>query len=186
VEICPARGLVEGNSLLTNDVDRKTVSCAVGKLAQSGLLPKTGEFQVALKEFLESKSQLHDGLRRAYQSLTKTRKFAKLCVAVNWAVAEVVGFKPDGGSAMEEHARTILKKLESKGASSKDGSLPVYLDKVLNAMINAGVELKQKEVLDAKSPPADAKVAEAKGGAGAADDVDDKQPRRTGKRHHKK
>ena len=84
-------------------------------------------------------------IKQVVRELARVRRFAKTCISVEWAVSEIVKFAPGDGKTMVAFGKNIVAKLEQKGLSFKDSSLPSWLEKVLLAMMKTGTDLMLQE-----------------------------------------
>ena len=57
---------------------------------------------------------------KARSTLTSARRHCRLCIVVNWAVDEIVSFKPAKPSDLTQHVDAIYEKLRTKGFGGKD------------------------------------------------------------------
>ena len=145
-ELCPPRVMIESQVVLTDAVMQKTLNAFVCKLTEKRLMAFSGTLHSTMKTFLEL-SGMHASheIKQVVRELARVRRFAKTCISVEWAVSEIVKFAPGDGKTMVAFGKNIVAKLEQKGLSFKDSSLPSWLEKVLLAMMKTGTDLMLQE-----------------------------------------
>ena len=94
--------------------------------------------------------------------MTGQRRFAKLAIAVHFAVESIVTFQPQKPEDMKAHSNSIRQKLSDKGIGVDSDktqkhqiTLPLFVDKLLRSLVTKSDELvaKSKKAVEAAGAP---------------------------------
>jgi hypothetical protein len=132
---------VESGRVVGNVDMQVTLKATVAKLSASSSIDTSARYANILTT-LEKNTRLTLPKMNGRIMLTKNRRFAKLAIAVEWAITEIISFSPTDPLELIKHSDHISKKLLAKGIGGPKGvELPKFLTQVLDAMIAKGHKL---------------------------------------------
>ena len=104
---------------LVSDVDmRQALKAKAAAVHSSPLLAQSREVVAAVKKFEQELPVLKK--MSGYVAVTHARRLARLAIALNWALDEVLNFEPKDHKDLAEKSKLVQKKLLGKGIGGKD------------------------------------------------------------------
>ena len=116
--LSPTKNMVDCPRCLTEAEFRSTFAQRTRVLHDSGAIGEAASLLDAMKTVDTEVPEIKKLPGRV--QLMAARRHAKLCIAINWAVGEIVSFAPENPVALVEFSSNMFQKLSSKGFGGKD------------------------------------------------------------------
>lgn len=140
-DLCIPQALLQSSRMMTEKASQQALASSAKRLHDSNLLQIAREQLAVVKAFeseVEALAQLN-----GKSSLMRWRRLGRVAIATQWAIEEVLTFKPESPADLVSQAGKIESKLKQKGfmpSAGPHGEIPSYLWKCLERMRAEGAK----------------------------------------------